>query len=325
MTLRVALLGTGNIAARHAAAVDGVAGLALVAACGRRLESAGAFGAKFGAAAFTDFDRMLDEARPDLLIVALPPDAHEGQVERAAAAGVHLLVEKPIALTLDRGRSMVAASGAVVAACGFMYRFGAAVERWDALAASGQTGRAGHFSASYHCNSLHSHWWRERARSGGQMVEQVIHLVDLMRHSLGSPDTVYARAANLFHRKVDRYDSEDVSAMIFGYRDGRIGVLHASNAAVPGRWLKGWQIVAEHATGIFADWNRAEIVTTGDPVDSVSIAAATDPFVAQLENLRDAILNRRSPRVPLADGLASLELVLAARRSADESREVALR
>ena len=112
--------------------------------------------------------------------------------------------------------------------------------------------------------------------------------------------------------------------MIFGYDDGRMAVLHASNFAVPGRWMKGWQIVAESATGIFTDWNNAEIVRTEGDISSEKIAATTNPFVAQLVDLRDAINNRRRPRVPLSDGLATLRMVLAARQSADERREVLL-
>lgn len=320
MTLRVGFLGTGGIAARHAGALAQVDGLQLVAAASRTLIGAESFTAKFGGTPYPDLDRMLGEAALDLLVVALPPGAHDGEVERAAAAGVNLLVEKPIALDLGRARAMVEACADVVAACGFMYRFGGAVERWDGF----DTGRAAHFSGSFHCNALHAPWWRERAVSGGQMVEQLIHIVDLARHALGRPSTVYARAANFGHCDVPGYDSEDVSAIIFGYDDGRLAALNASNLAIPGRWMKGWQIVAERATGIFADWNNAELVTTAGAPKSETVAATIDPFVAQLTDLRDAITGKRPPRVPLADGLAALELVLAARRSADEHREVAL-
>jgi predicted dehydrogenase len=88
--------------------------------------------------------------------------------------------------------------------------------------------------------------------------------------------------------------------------------------------MKGWQIVAETAVGMFSDWNNAEIVLTEGAVSSEKIAATTNPFVAQLIDLRDAIKNRRPPRVPLSDGLATLRMVLAARQSADERREVLL-
>jgi len=327
MELRVALLGCGGVGARHAAAVRQLEDeMRLVACCGRDLARTRAFAAPFGAGAFTDFARMLEAARPDLLIVALPPFAHAGEVEAACRSGVHVLVEKPIALDLGRASGMVEAAAAakVVAACGFMYRFGAAVRRWDELAAKGETGEAGHFSGSFHSNALHAPWWRERGKSGGQLVEQLIHIVDLARHTMGRPDSIYARAANLFHRDVPFYDSEDASAVVLGYRDGRIGVLHASNGAVPGRWAKAWQIVAAEMTGAFADWNNAELVRTrGVPVVE-RIEGKDDVFVAQLADVAAAIRDRRPPLVPLADGLGTLEIALAARRSADERREILL-
>lgn len=324
MTLRVGLIGTGGIGARHAAAAQKVTGLHFVAACGREISRAEDFGKRFGVTAYDDLERMLGSERLDLLVVALPPFAHAGQVERAAALGVNVLVEKPIALDLGRAASMVDASRNVVAACGFMYRFGGAVQRWTAMADAGETGTVGHFSGSFHCNALHAPWWRDRDKSGGQMVEQLIHIADLARCSLGMPQTVYARAANLFHRDVPDYTSEDASAILLGYDDGRVGVLHASNIAVPGRWMKGWQVVAQKAAGIFADWNTAEIVQTiGEPVTE-RIASAVDPFVAQLEDVRDAIVDKRPPRVPLRDGLETLRIVLAARQSADTKREVSL-
>jgi predicted dehydrogenase len=322
--LRAALLGCGGIGGRHAAAAAKLPELMrLTACCGRDPSAIAAFAARHGAEAFTDFERMLGEATPDLLIVALPPFAHAGQVEAAARAGVHLLVEKPIALDIGRAEAMVEAvrAGGVIGACGFMYRFGEAVEAWHASA--GETGESGHFSGQFHCNALHAPWWRDLGKSGGQMAEQLIHIVDLARHTLGMPQSVYARAANLFHREVPGYSAEDVSAIILGYDDGRIGVLHASNAAVPGRWAKRWQIVARRMTGIFEDWNNAEIFRTEGEVTSRRIAGTRDVFVAQLAEVGQAVLQRRPPAVPLADGAASLRIALAARRSADERREVA--
>lgn len=325
MTLRVGLLGPGGIGACHAAAMTQLGdSMRLVACCGRDAERTADFAGRFNATPFIDFNRMLDEAALDLLVVALPPYAHSGEVEAAARAGVNLLVEKPIALDLARGGAMVEASRDMVAACAFMYRFGAAVRRWDALASEGTTGRPAHFSGSFHCNSLHTSWWGSRSQSGGQMVEQLIHIADLARHTLGMPQTVYARAANLFHADVPGYDSEDVSAIILGYDDGRVGVLHASNAAVPGRWAKQWQIVAGGMTGIFADFNTAELVTTLGEVTSELVVDTLDPFVAQLADVADAIANKRPPLVPLSDGLETLRIVLAARQSADERREIAL-
>ncbi len=321
MKLRLGILGPGGIAARHAKAAAELADdIELVAVCGRHEGRAEAFAATHGGIAYADVARMLDSARLDLLIVALPPFAHDGQVEAAARGGVNLLVEKPIALGVERAASMVEATRPLVAACGLMYRFGAAVERWQAI----DSGPVLHFAGSFHCHALHAPWWRRIEKSGGQMVEQLIHLIDLARLNLGMPHTVYARSANLAHRNVPGYDSEDVRAMVLGYEDGRIGVLHASNAAIPGRWMKHWQITAERATGLFADWNNAEIVMTAGEVRTERVASDRDPFMAQLADVVAAIRERRPPRVPLQDGLDSLRIALAARRSASERKEIAL-
>lgn len=324
--LRVGLLGCGGIGARHAAAVGVLKDeMQLVACCGRDENKVREFAARFGAGSFADLRRMLD-SQIDLLIVALPPFAHSGQVEQAVAAGTHVLVEKPIALDMTRARSMVesAAKAGVVAACGFMYRFGAAVQRWDAAVKGGEVGRVGLFTGQFHCNALHADWWRARARSGGQMVEQLIHIVDLARHQLGEPQSVYARASNFFHRDVVDYDSDDVSAIVLGYADGRVGVLNATNGAVPGQWNKLWQVVAERMTGRFTGWNTATLThTSGTPLVE-EIDAQTDVFVAQLADVAAAIRASRPPTVPLSEGADTLRILLVARQSAAEGREVAL-
>lgn len=325
--LRVGILGCGGIGARHAGAVAALPEqMQLVACAGRDPSKVAGFASRFGAQPYTDYERMLSAERLDLLIVALPPFAHEGQVEEAARAGVHLLVEKPIALTQGRADSMVQAvrGAGIVAACGFMYRFGDAVTRWDAAAAAGDTGRVGMFIGQFHCNALHADWWRERALSGGQMIEQLIHIVDLARHHLGEPESVYARMSNFFHRDVDRYDSDDMSAIVLNYDDGRIGVLNATNGAIPGKWDKLWQIVGERMTGRFTGWNTGILTHTQGAPRAEEVDTQTDVFIVQLSDIAKAIRERGRPRVPLEEGAATLRIVLAARQSAALRREVAL-
>ena len=320
--LRIGLLGCGGIAARHAAAVAALGDrMTLVACCGRDLGRTRTFAATHGGAPFADLDRMLDEGI-DLLIATLPPYNRHGEIEHAATRGVHLLVEKPIALDIEAAERMVdiAETAGVVAAIGFMYRFGDAVRRWREL----DTGAIGLYSGGYHCNALHAHWWRRRAMSGGQVLEQAIHQIDLIRHLVGEPDTVYSRQANLFHQDVLNYDVEDVSATVFGWDDGRLATLTASNIAVPGVWHKDWAIMAERMTGRFTSWNDAELTRTQGEVCTEIVAGTTDPFVAQLADIAAAIAERREPYVPLSEGRDTLLLALAVVRSAAEGRELRL-
>lgn len=319
--MRVALLGCGGIASRHVAATKALE-LDLVGCCGRDQARTDAFAAEHGGEAFVDLDRMIDTVAPDLLIVALPPFVRNGEIEHAASRGVHLLVEKPIALDMAAAERMVAAAEAagVVAAIGFMYRFGDAVRRWRSIDA----GPVGLYAGAYHCNALHAPWWREQAKSGGQMLEQVIHQIDLVRHLVGEPDTVTARRANLFHRDVPGYDIEDVSAILFGWDDGRIATINASNIATPGLWHKEWAIYAERMTGRFTSWNEAVLTPTAQGAEAEIVAGASDPFAAQLADVVGAIREHRAPAITLRDGAETLRLALAARQSADERREIRL-
>jgi len=320
--LRVGLLGCGGIAARHAGAVAALGDrMQLVACCGRDPERTQAFADVHGGVAFVDLDRMLDEGI-DLLIATLPPFNRHGEIEHAAARGTHLLVEKPIALDEQAADRMVDAAKAagVVAAIGFMYRFGDAVRRWREF----DTGPIGIYVGGYHCNALHAHWWRKRALSGGQILEQAIHQVDLIRHLVGEPDSVYARYANVFHRDVPDYDVEDVSTIVFGWDDGPIASLNASNIAIPGVWHKEWAIMAQRATGRFSSWNEAVLTRTDGEPKSETVAGTTDPFVAQLADVADAIAEGRDPYIPIGEGASSLRLALAAVRSANERCELRL-
>jgi predicted dehydrogenase len=321
--LRVAMLGCGGIAGRHAKAVAALGDrMQLVGCVGRNIERTAAFSAEHGGEPFIDLDRMVDAQAPDLVVATLPPYVRGGEIEHVATRGIHLLVEKPIALDMNTADRIVEAVGAanVVAAIGLMYRFGDAVRRWREL----DTGPVGLYVGGYFCNALHALWWRERALSGGQLLEQAIHQIDLIRHLVGEPDSVYARHANLFHHTVPGYDVEDVSATVFGWDDGRIASLSVSNIAIPGVWHKDWAVMAERMTGRFASWNDAVLTRTDGEVESETVAGDTDPFVAQLADIAAAIAEQRQPYVPLAEGAASLRLALAACRSAEERREIRL-
>ena len=138
--------------------------------------------------------------------------------------------------SVKRVRAALEAAG-IVTQVGFMYRFGAAIQYLRRLIASGEAGPVGLMTARYFCNSLHADWWRQRDKSGGQLVEQVIHMVDLMRYLLGDAATVYSLQQNVFHTEVPDYTVEDVSGTVFGFANGGIGVLYATNGAIPGKWI----------------------------------------------------------------------------------------
>ncbi len=326
--LRTAILGCGSFARRHAGNVllhpDA---LELVALCDHRAENTQRFATDFAPAAshYTTLAPMLAAEQLDLLIICLPPFAHTDEVEQAAAHGVHLLMEKPIALTSAHAWQMVRAAEAagIQTQVGFMFRFGAAIEALKQLIESGEAGRPGLMAARYFCNSLHADWWRQRDLSGGQLVEQVIHMVDLMRYLLGEPEAVFSRQENLFHQEVADYTVEDVSATVVSFAGGALGMIYATNGAIPGRWINDYKVVTQAVTAEFANANSATLHFTQTPErPPLQIAEERNIHDAELMELVRAIRGEGSTRTPLSEGARSLDVALAATRSAQERREV---
>jgi predicted dehydrogenase len=331
MSLRTAILGCGGFAHTHARNLIRLKDdFELVAFCDVDEKRARQFSEQYTAGkgkAFIEYRKMFDQVKLDLAVICLPPYGHVDEVQAAADHDIHLLMEKPIALTSEHAWQMVAAveKAGIKTQVGFMYRFGEAVEQMKVLLESGAAGPAGLMSARYFCNALHAPWWRSKEKSGGQLVEQVIHMVDLMRYLMGEAVTVYSRQENLFHRSMPDYTVEDVSATIFGFANGGLGVIYATNGAIPNRWINDYRLVAQKITAEFSDANHAALVYTdkaNQPVET--IASERDYYLQELLDLLNAIRTGGETRTPMREGAKSLDLALAAARSAEERMEVSL-
>ncbi len=329
--LRAAILGCGSFAPQHAQAILAQSErVEMVAFCDRHPERAAHLADRFtagAAAVYTDHRRLIEEAGLDLLVITLPPYGHTDEVELAASRGIHLLIEKPIALTSDVAWQMVAAAEAagIKTQVGFKFRFGAAVEALKERLDSGAAGAPGLFTARYFANALHAPWWRHREKSGGQLVEQAIHLIDLARYFLGEAAAVYCRQENLFHREIPDYTSEDVSATIITFKNKALALIAATNGAIPGRWIADYRLVAQHLTADFTNANQAVFhLTDGPSPASLTIAEDRDLLQRQLLDLLEAIRTGGCTRTPLREGALSLDLALAAVRSAQAHTEVHL-
>jgi predicted dehydrogenase len=332
--LRTAILGCGRFARRHAAILAGLEPIELVGFCDSVLENAVAYNETYAqgrAVVYSDYARMFRELRLDLVYICLPPYAHDCEVELACRHGVHFLIEKPIALSLDLAERMaaaVAASG-VKTQVGFMYRHGIATQRLKRALIANPPARGAFMTLSYACNALHSTWWRDRSKSGGQLVEQAIHLLDLTRYFLGEPAEVFAAQANLFHADVPDYTVEDASATVIRFRSGSLAVLTANNGAIPGRWDASWRLVAPGLTADFANPNSAVFHDTrADRPDGVpaseTVMGEGDLYLAETLDLLGAIRDDRPTTVPIEEGVRTLALALAACRSAEANRPVGL-
>jgi predicted dehydrogenase len=327
---RAGLIGCGGIANHHARILAGLENVELVAFCDIEAERARQFAEKYSegsAATFTAYAEMFDRSPMDVVFICLPPFAHRDEVEQAAARGIHILIEKPIALDLATADRMVAAtnSAGVKTQVGFMSRFGAAVERVKGMLESGTAGPPGLLVGKYYCNSLHAPWWREKEKSGGQIVEQIIHTYDVARYLLGEPVSVFAQTANRFHQDVPDYTSEDVSATVIRFASGAVATVAGTNGAIPGRWQSSYELVTGNLTVTFADPNHATLVRTDvTPLKEETIESSRNMSLEQTRDLLDAIEQDRPTRTPMIEGRNTLALVLAATRSGETGEIVKL-
>lgn len=274
---------------------------------------------------YNDFSRMLERENLDIVYICLPPFAHSNEVELAAEKGIHVFIEKPIALNMDKAESMVAAARrrSIKTQVGFQLRFGTAVEIFKNMVENREAGQIGLFLAKYYCNSLHSPWWRDKSKSGGQVVEQIIHLYDLSRFMVGEPRSVYCEMDNLFHREVEGYTSEDVSTTIIRFKNGSLGSISATNFAIPNRWLHEFDIVASSLTAHFTDANNAIFTKTDRHwEEGLTVSSEKNLHEAVALDLLNAVKNNVPTRVPIEEGARSLNLVLSIRKSAEEGKEI---
>ncbi|HEY0867053.1 MAG TPA: Gfo/Idh/MocA family oxidoreductase [Fimbriimonas sp.] len=322
--MKVGLLGAGGIAQTHAKALRRL-GAEIDCVCSRTLEGAMAFDSS--AAAYDDFERMLDERKIEALYVCLPPDAHHGQVEKAAERGIHLFLEKPVALTTKQAESQVAAieKAGVVSLVGHHLRFSDPVVRLREMVARGEAGQPTLFQAAWLCNALHSPWWSKVERSGGQLVEQAIHLYDLAYHLFGKPMVVSAHLDNLCHDRIEGYTVEDTSASLIRFENGAIATVSASNCAVPTQWRGTWRAVFGNTT-VESDGSKATLWHTGksaeyffstnQQVRSEDVTGSADVYLEQSRHFLAAVRGEIESLTPARQGLEVLHLVLAAVESA---------
>ncbi len=225
--LRVALIGPGFIAQRHLEVLSSEPDAELVGIASRSLAKAQVAAARYGGRPYEDLDRMLDMERPDAIWVCVTPDAHGdlelGLIER----GIHLFVEKPLAADAETPERISAALDAAGLIAGVAYHWRAMdtlPELEDIIASRPVKLLNGH----WHDNLPGVAWWRDLATSGGQMVEQATHLVDLSRRLLGEATVVAATADLHPHPDFPDMDVPDVSTAIVRYDAGQVGTFTAT-------------------------------------------------------------------------------------------------
>ena len=337
------IVGCGMIAEYHTKAINEIDGARVVAAFSR----SGANGAKIAGLAsargdckvYDDLDAML--ARPDLDVVCIctPSGAHLEPAVASARAGKHVVVEKPLEITLPRCDAIIrACDDAGVRLCTiFPSRFTEANRQLKAAIDGGRFGRLT-------LGDTHVKWWRTQQYydsggwrgtwsldGGGALMNQAIHNVDLLAWLMGDVASVQAITATLAH---ERIEVEDTAVAALRFKNGALGVIEAATSAFPGL-LKRTEIHGNQGSArveqddvtlwTFAE-SRPEDAAIQAKIAGASgfSAGASDPrginhagHRDQLADFLHAIDTGGSPMVDGREGRRSVEIIRAIYRSAE--------
>ncbi|MGC4760298.1 Gfo/Idh/MocA family protein [Micromonospora trifolii] len=315
---RVGLVGAGGVAQRHARVLAGFDDVELVGVTDVAPEAASALAAQHGGRACADVTELL-AADLDAVYVCVPPFAHGPAEEAVIEAGVPMFVEKPVAVdlsTAERIADLVARRG-LRTAVGHHWRYLSVLDQARDLLADRPVRMV---SGAWLDKVPPVAWWSRRDRSGGPVVEQAAHVLDLIRVLAGEVTEVTAYG-NGTPPPVDGADIDSVTTAALRFADGAVGTLSA--ACVLGwKHRAGLEILADGLALAITEEGLSIRDADGErhvPADPEAARVAVDrAFVDAVRGIGDDV------RVPYAEALATQRLALAVADSARTGTTVRL-
>jgi predicted dehydrogenase len=337
------ILGAGLVSPFHAKAVKASKGGKLVAFCDMAKDRVEKMAAEYGAKAYASLDDMLKDPAIHVVNVCLPNHLHHGAVMKCAAAGRHVLTEKPPAMTLRETDEMIAAckKAGVKFGCTVQCRVRASIQAIRKAVADGRFGKLLHADAYMKwfrsTEYYHSDAWRSSRKSGaGVTVQHAFHYIDLLQYLMGPAKRVHARMSNLAHPSVKL---EDTLLAFVDFKNGAQGVVQASTGLWPGTDVRV-EVNGADGTAIMVgekmvSWKFREERPEDEAIRQLGNAsqgtAATGPAAfgfadhgVVIQDMIHAVNANREVVIPVSSVRPTLEMVLAMYHSAAKRQPVDL-
>jgi predicted dehydrogenase len=321
------LVGAGFIADVHAAAVTASGRAHLAGIVDADPSRAAAFSRSHGAIPHTgDLAEALAWPDVDAVVVCTPNHTHRGIGTAVAAAGKHLLIEKPLATTVADAQALAdafAAAGRVLTAAHSHRHHGYGRTVKDAID-GGAVGRPAHARLSILGGWIWTGWdaWAaDPVASGGHALHNGVHVLDLVTWWLaGEPVRVTARGR---HQTAAELRIHDYLEMVVEYRGGAVAVCEMSRAHRPGSFgMRELQVVGSGGV-LTEEWADESAFLFTEAGTGLVAAAGVDGFGAQFESWLDTI-EGAPPAMPVAEAVRAVELAVAVERSIGTGRPVEL-
>jgi len=340
--LNFALVGCGRIAKRHSEllGLNQIAGARLSAVCDLNLAKAQKIGEQFSVPFYSDMHAMMSSNAIDVVVVLTESGNHARDVVELARYGKHIVVEKPMALTLDDADAMIRAcdKADVKLFVVKQNRFNVPVVKLREALEQGRFGKLVLGTVRVRWCRPQSYYdqdaWRGTwAQDGGVLTNQASHHVDLLEWMLGEVDSVFAKSITA----LAKIEAEDTAVVTLKFRNGALGIIEATTAVRPKDLEGSISVLGEGGTveiGGFAvnqmkTWNFVTPMADDDQV--LEKYSVNPPNVygfghqAYYEHVVDCIINNRQHLVDGLEGRKSLELINAIYESIETGAEVSLR
>lgn len=328
--IKFAIIGTGMIAERHAAALAEIPEAELYAIYDKNNDKARKFTKNYPVKVYSSFDELLNDPQLTAVTIATPTGVHKELAIPCAEAGKHILCEKPLDVTLEKADAIIDACNEnnVCLSAVFQARFSDKVKEIKDAIDDGRFGQLTLCSAQvkwYRSQEYYdSAGWRGTwdIDGGGALMNQSIHIIDLLLYLAGEPEMVHAFARTMTH---ERLEVEDNACASIKFKNGALGVIEASTSCAPG-FPRRLEISGEKGSVILEDdaiirWQfideqpEDEIIRSGLSNSSLK-SGADDPrggshegHRRQLLDLVEAINNKKQPSIPGSEGRRAVELI----------------
>jgi predicted dehydrogenase len=325
--IRVGLLGASGVAAKHAAAYSKIPGIQLVAVADRVQTRAQTVAHAHGARVYAEAETLIANEALDVVDICLPPDLHQDCAIRAAERGCHVLCEKPIAPSAAEARAIIEACHrqGVILMVGHVVRFFPGFEAAKLAVAAGRVGQPQRVRIKRICPTFSPAtrpWIHDPTRGGGCIVETAVHDLDFLLWCFGPIQKVFCRAAPAPSQGIDYA----LISLCFGNGMlGQVETVWTYPAQAP--LTVQLEIAGTHGCLRMGPQDGLTISGYASDLNGSLLALAArpqDPFREEIAAFIRAVANRERPPITGEDGLAALEVALAALQSSRQGKMVEL-
>lgn len=336
--LRFGLVGCGRVAPRHAKFLGDLPGAALSAVADIVDTRADHFAHEYGADAYYNYEKMLERDDLDVITICTPSGLHAEMGIKAAQAGKHVLVEKPIALSLEDANALIKAAddAGVLLGVVLQNRYNPPMQKTCEAVQAGLLGRLLLGNATVRWfrpqEYYEDHWHGTLAMDGGALMNQSIHHIDALQWLIGDVESVFAYTATLAHRM----EAEDTGVAVLKFKNGALGTVEGSTVTYPQNLEGSIAIFGEHGSvkvggtalnrrviwKIDGQLEHEREILTQEQLDPPSVYGSSHREV--IADMIDAVRNNRAPQTNGSEAIRSLEIVLAIYESARTGQPVSL-